>query len=170
MPVLFKSSKGFTLLEIIVTVALISIMVAIAVPSVNQMKLNLRYKEGARDVVSILRKARADAIALNLEHQVEFDIDGRQYRLTQGNLPNSSTAWTSIVGWVALPDGTSFMRNSDCDNNTDVNIQFNPNGTGDSQYVCVMDAGGARRYRVGVPIATTGRAKVERWNGSAWAP
>lgn len=156
-----KSSRGFTLLEIIVTVALIGIMVAVAVPSVNQMKLNLRYKSAAQGCGSILRKARTDAIALNREHQVEFDIDGRRYRLTRGNLPNASTSWTQTVGWVTLPDGASFMRNLNCDNNTDVDIQFNPNGTGDSQYVCVMDASGTRRYRVGVPSGTTGRVIVE---------
>jgi prepilin-type N-terminal cleavage/methylation domain-containing protein len=152
--------NGFTLIELMVVIVMIAIMAGMAVPSFVQWRQNLLYRETARDVVSILREARARAISNNRQHRVEFDIDGNQYRLTRGNSSSNSSSWTAIRGWVMLPSGVSMMRDDGCGNATDVNILFNPNGTsGVNGRICIRDATPATRYQVTI-TATTGRIRM----------
>lgn len=165
------SSSGFSEVEALVVVALVGLMSVLAAPSLSQMGQNLAYREGAREILMSLRTARSLAVTMNREHRVEFDVDGRRFRLTRGDQASGSTNWDMVVtDWVAAPEGVLLMRNSDCGNGSDVSIHFNPNGTAGSQYVCVMDDNGAKRYRVGVPSSTTGRVKAEKWSGSNWTP
>lgn len=164
------SSGGFSKVEVMAVMALAGLMVLLSVPSFLQMGQNLAYRQAAREVLVSLRSARSLAVTANREHRVEFDVDGRRFRLTRGDKAFESTNWDdAVTDWVAVPAGVVLMRNSNCGNGSDVSIHFNPNGTSDSQYVCVMDDNGARRYRIGASSSTTGRVKAERWNGVYWA-
>lgn len=160
------NAKGFSLVELIVVVALIGILTAIATPSFIDWRRNIEYRAAARDIVSMMREAKAKAISTNREHRVEFDVDGRRYRLVQGsraaNTPD--TGWTTIIrDWASLPEGVKMMSNDACDSTDDGNIQFNTNGTsGGLQYVCVMDSNNVKKYKVGVSSTTTGRVVTTR--------
>lgn len=182
------NSKGFSLIELLVVVVIVGILAAVALPSFIQWRRGLDYKEAARDIASILRDARARAIASNREYRVEFNIGGRQYRLLEGtsasntpaaywaticptNYPNCSTL---IKDWVALPQGVNMVSGQNC-GNADVTIEFNPNGRSDTtvsaatdQYICIRDTNNTNQYQVGVVSNITGRVRIFRWSGAAW--
>lgn len=167
-----NTSKGFSLVELLLAAAIAGLLAAIAFPSFAQWRQNLQYREAARGIASALRDARQRAVTTNREHRVEFDVDGRRYRIRQGNKADGS-AWTdatttTIKDWTILPQGVNLMKNKTCNKNDDVNIEFNPNGRSNSQYVCVMGANNDKQYLVGIPSATTGRAKIARWGGADW--
>jgi len=62
MTTLARRSPGFTLIEMVITVTLLGVLLAIAVPSFQQLILNQGVKSAAFDVFSALEYARSEAI------------------------------------------------------------------------------------------------------------
>ena len=109
------AQRGFTLLELLVVLAVISLVIA-AVPVVMSGGVSgLALKADARDVADALRHARGRAIAINDE--VVFNIDGEsgRYAVTPGERAGAladgtevSVAPKSASGAVRFfPDGGS---------------------------------------------------------------
>ena len=163
------TTDGFSLLELMIVILMITIMAVIAAPSFIQWRQNLMYRDTARDLVSILREARTGAISTNREHRVAFAIAGGQYQLIRGNSSSNSTAWTVIRPWTTVNPGVNLRQGTglNCPSNADVNIEFNPNGTavnpdGTSNdiRICIQDNTPANRYQVTI-TPTTGRVRIQ---------
>ena len=56
-------SKGFTLLELIIIIAILGITTALAVPGLREMISNNRIQSNASDFVAALQFAKAEAVA-----------------------------------------------------------------------------------------------------------
>lgn len=56
---------GFTIIELMITVALLAVLAALAAPSFSQLIANQRAKGTATDLYLALTKARSEAIKLN---------------------------------------------------------------------------------------------------------
>lgn len=152
-------AKGFSLVELIVVVALIGIITAIATPSFMDWRRNVEYRAAARDIVSMMREAKARAISTNREHRVEFVVANRQYRMTQGNRAAGSSNFNTIIrDWVSLPEGVNmniaFTGGAS-------NVGFNPHGGSGAGNVTILDSGASTRYTITI-TATTGRVRVTR--------
>ncbi|WP_054690058.1 pilus assembly FimT family protein [Desulfosarcina cetonica] len=68
--------SGFTLIELAVTVAIMAILSAIAIPNMIGWIANGRVNSGARDVVSMLQRAKIEAVRENAFVVVRFDTSG----------------------------------------------------------------------------------------------
>lgn len=79
-------SSGFTLIELMIVLALVAIIASFAVPSFSTMVANGRIASYSNDVVGVLAYARAEAIKR-----------GRSVRVS----PATGTDWTSgAVAWT----------------------------------------------------------------------
>ena len=158
-------SKGFTLLELLVVMALIGLVLAIGTPQYWNWRAQARYREAAESIALTLREARARALSRNVQQRVEFDVDGNRYRVVEGNRTIGSTAFATVVReWVALHPETALRSGAACNATTDVNLDFNANGTATQSGICIATTGPTvvARFRVDVQLATTGRVAVTR--------
>ncbi len=157
-----RSCAGFTLVELLVVIAIMSLVTVIAIPNFLQWRKSIRSKEVAWDIVGLGRYGRQLAANNNLGFRLEFDIDGRRYRLTKGNLPFGSTVWVEEKPWEGLDQFVNWSTGSACDGTADVNIEFNPNGTANAAVdtICISDADNKLRFKLVVSL-TVGMIRIE---------
>ena len=149
-----EMQKGFSLIELIIVMAIIGLLAAIAGPNIFIWRETLDCRSSARDVSIKLRNARSRAITENKQDGLEVDTVNGQYRLRQGdravNSPWADVAQTPPVGeWIPLPGKVAFST---------VNvpapvIAFNPNGTSNvaaSGDIRIHDKAGTIRFEVTV--------------------
>ncbi|VAV82638.1 hypothetical protein MNBD_DELTA01-1675 [hydrothermal vent metagenome] len=153
---------GFTLVELLVVISIMTIIMVIAIPNFLQWRKSIRSKEVAWDIVGMGRYGRQLAANNNLEFRLEFDIDGRRYRLTRGNVPFGSTVWVEEKPWENLNQFVNWSTGSACNGTADVNIEFNPNGTADAAVdtICISDLDNNLRYTLIVSL-TVGMIRIE---------
>lgn len=72
-------ARGVTLLELLVTLAIVGSVMVLSVPLVTGGTDTARLRSAARELSTVLRHARAQAIARQQETRVRFDLDRRLY-------------------------------------------------------------------------------------------
>ncbi len=72
---------GFTLLELVVVVALISILTGMVIPIYNRTMYSLRIRNTTQDITSLIRYAQEKAIAESREFRVTIDDEAGEFRL-----------------------------------------------------------------------------------------
>ncbi|VAW36345.1 hypothetical protein MNBD_DELTA02-96 [hydrothermal vent metagenome] len=153
---------GFTLVELLVVISIMTIIMVIAIPNFLRWRESTRSKEVAWDIVGMGRYGRQLAANNNLEYRLEFDIDGRRYRLTRGNVPFGSTVWVEEKPWENLNQFVNWSTGSACNGTTDIDIEFNPNGTADAAVdtICISDQDNNLRFTLVVSL-TVGMIRIE---------
>lgn len=170
-----NGQSGFTLMELLVAVAMIGILFAVAVPALQPMWENSQNRKAARDISSVLRETRSRAISENLEHEASFNLSANTCLIRRGDRPNGTPSFTSSPGsWtqvsnLSFPAGTNIKGNLACNEtiNTNFTVQFNPDGTGNNRYLCVEDGAGVKLFASGVSSSITGRVRIRRWDTAA---
>lgn len=71
-----KRDLGFTLMELMITIAIIGVMSTIALPSVMSWRENTQLQRAARDVYSDFQKAKSDAVKRNTWCSLDFTAGG----------------------------------------------------------------------------------------------
>lgn len=102
-----KHNAGFTLVELMVALAVLGVMVGVAIPSVLAWMPAIYLKDTAYDVKGAMIRARSLAINDGREYRVLLDTTNNTYRIEQGNLTSGSTAWTTVLGPHPLAQGVS---------------------------------------------------------------
>lgn len=68
-----QKNKGFTLIELMITIAVLAIIATLAAPSFSQLTNKYKLEEDSRDLLSILMQARNDAILKRKVVTIFFD-------------------------------------------------------------------------------------------------
>lgn len=83
---------GFSLIELIIVIALISIVSAFAVPAWQKYTANTNLKTAAREMMADLSNAKQRAVEENLKYSITFNVAGNNYALSPTD--TGVTLWT----------------------------------------------------------------------------
>ncbi|MBI5887249.1 MAG: GspH/FimT family pseudopilin [Deltaproteobacteria bacterium] len=117
---MLEENKGFSLVELLLVIALIGVMVAIAVPSILRQIDHQRLVRSARDLFTEINAARTNAITRNVRY--EIDVAGTTYQLK----------YFDTASWVNEPGHTSVALQSNISITSPAGafqVVYNPNGT-----------------------------------------
>jgi general secretion pathway protein H len=132
-------SQGFTLVELLVVLAILAVVTALATPSFSRTLASARLRTAASDVRTSLARGRALAVSAAKERTVAFDLSRGEFGVdneTARVLPG-----TIRLGAV-LPGEERRERGS-------VRVRFFPDGSGDEAEISVTaEDGGTLRVTV----------------------
>ena len=127
-----SKQKGFTLLEIVVAVAIIGIMSILLYPSILNTLEKRNLESSARDVWTTIQRAKFQAVKTRINHRVRFEF------LKQGNMDtwkfliereDNPGSWNSMPGFSQRFIPAAFNVTVDFPNDgTNYIVQFSPLG------------------------------------------
>ncbi len=76
-----RHTQGFTVLELIIVVAIMALAAAVAIPSINSYLVTYNLKASARNLAGTFQKARSEALANRTDCTISFNssVDGTNY-------------------------------------------------------------------------------------------
>ena len=105
--------QGFSLLELLIAIAIVAIAAATSIPSFRVWVDNYRLTEAANGVVDGLHKARSEAVRRNKDVVMRFTATSWQMFVDDGAGGGTAKNFTrdggeTILRTVAAPSGVSF--------------------------------------------------------------
>lgn len=147
-----RKGSGFTLMEVMVVMAIIGILASISVPNFRNYMIQRRLNGATRQIMSDLMYARMQAVSQNNKFRVIFNGDGKQYTILDDNNDNDNadSGEQTVVKNIQTdyPDVTFSSNN---------NPIFSPRGTASSlPTITLTNSGGTKT----ITVAITGRVKI----------
>jgi len=104
-----KSSRGFSLNELIVVLAIVGVAASIAIPFVNAYRYNTNLKEAARDISSDITLYKQRAVSENRGYRINFSAAANTYTIQQEIV----TGGVRTGNYVAITTKTVGVGNAD---------------------------------------------------------
>lgn len=133
-----RRARGFSLIEILVVVALIAVAVTVVAVSIGDGLTGAKVKAASRDLAAALRYTRGQAIVKREQMTLAVDVDGRRYR-------------AAGKSWVELPkdmDLKLFTARQELEEEGIGRIRFFPDGASTGGHIDIIR--GQRVWRVDV--------------------
>lgn len=141
-PKLKSVSSGFTLIELMVTIAVLAIIAAIATPSISIQLANQRVKSTAVILANALKEARVESTIRRQDITFSYDNDGDD------------------AGKIEIENGNGMIATYQYDANSTITstvsqIEFKPSRTVDAMVYTICDSNASASPRQVVITAIT---------------
>lgn len=151
--------RGFTIVELVVTVAVMAILLAIAAPSFKEIMLGTKLTSQANSLMASAHLARGEAIKRNQQVRLCASSDGASCTGSwqQGWIVITATD-AVIQSQQALPAGLQVIQTEG-----DSVLSFSPTGVGTEPAtltICQSDPVGSQEREI--HISTTGAATIKK--------
>lgn len=152
----FSRRRAFTLVELMIVIAIIGIMVAMIIPEMRGTYEDALLRSTSRDLVNVFELASSRAISLNQLHRVRLDMETGRYVVERRVRTSGSEDFiplTDVSGCAGELDKRISVRvqrptedgatEANEENSTEP-IAFNADGTADSAMILLRDRAGFR--------------------------
>ncbi len=143
------SDHGFTVIELMVILAVAVIVMGVALPNMMSWLPTYRLSAGARQVASDLQLARMKAISQNTK-----------YRLNFGVLPSTSYTFEKDNGGFATESGPFSLPNGISVTVVSATSEFQARGTVNAASVITLQNSNSSTYQVDISIV--GRVAIQK--------
>lgn len=100
-----RENRGFSLIELLIAIALVAIVAAIAVPQFQRYANNADLKTAAREISGDFSAVKQMAVANNVRYEIAIDVAGNSYTLSRTD--PSAVVWTKSP--ASFGSGVSFV-------------------------------------------------------------
>ena len=138
-----KNNFGFTLMELMIAIAIVAILSAVAVPNMIAWRNNAQFNSGVRQVKIAIEETRMDAIKTNMPSRIDFK--GNSFDRVKGD---------TTVQSHELPPGVTISSSTFADDQ----VQFSSRGMANNGTVTIQGSAGQTRDIV---VAITGTSKIK---------
>lgn len=153
-----RAQLGFTMLELLVVLAIAAILMAAAAPQFQQMSLSSARAQGSTLLLAAFNQARSEAIARN----AVVVVCRRNYFISGSPVCDMSTSGNWAQGWIVYRDSDATIDSSEPDAAADIVAVFEPIGrvtaSGEDNAFKVLPAGNPAY----VSFASNGRTTLAR--------
>jgi len=154
-----KRQSGFTLIEMMIVIAVLAIMSAIAIPNFMSLLPGMRLNGAARQVMGDLMAARMNAVKLNKRTKVFFSSS--QYSI-RDDANNDGTVESDESTTTPLPPPKNIQENyHDVSLSASSNPIFYARGTGPTPSCTITVTSSSTGQSKLVKAHLTGRVKIE---------
>ena len=152
-----RSDSGFTLLEVMVTIALAGVLMAIAVGGWSSWAKANAHSGAAREIQSAMRQAQQQAVTEGTATCFLFDDAADTYAVYRG--PCADAGKQLVKGPVAISPHVDITSPEFGASGADAGTSFLGRGTGTAGKVRVTRPGSAKKYTLTVD-ELTGRVGI----------
>jgi prepilin-type N-terminal cleavage/methylation domain-containing protein len=104
-----RSTEGFTLLELMVVILLLSVLLGFAIPAIQGGTFMESRTSAARKIVWAVKNLKLNALTRQETHTLHLDLDAGQIWANRGRLADTTQENRRPDAW-ALPEGTRIDR------------------------------------------------------------
>jgi len=160
-----SGQQGFTLVELLIVIAIIAILLSLAAPSFNEFFEKNRLKRAAEEVYGLVTKARAETVIRDADMTVAVDTATwcLGYAATPGcdctlAVGEAASCSVSVAGTPVLQvvDASSFSG-IDIDNGSNDSTFMSVQGTADGGNIHLKTDGG---WELKVIVSGMGRVRI----------
>ena len=145
-----KQQSAFTLIELMVTIAVLAIIATLAAPNLSQMLHNTKVNTSSGDILSFLQQSRTEAIRLGKPVTVCGSSDGTDCLDT--NKINWSTGLIAKYSGSTTPIQKLTFDSSQLSITGPETISFNSVGSTTAEHEITVTISGANTYSVCVEV------------------
>jgi len=163
MKAILKSCRGVTMIELMTTVVIVGIVAAMASPHFQKGIDRIKFRSQSKNVVSMLRTARSNAVSEKALYGVAFNFDEGTIVMFRDDANLGSNQFDagadSVISTDSLPRQEYGWSYSTFTNST---VVFRPNGSASSSGDVSLWYTSPSEYSESFinVLASTGRAKI----------
>ncbi len=158
-----QRQHGFTLIELMVIIAILGTLSAIAIPNILSYRDNARLKAGANDLLALFRKAQVTAVKRHFDTVIDFNTAGKAIVTLDDGASTPVEEYLVPIGCSMPIAKINFTGKK-----TGFTPRGLPIGTFGAVEILSTNANSKAQYKVALSIAGHTKLEVSTDGGSTW--